>query len=247
MKRVALISLLIANSAAASGLDDLRTALAPLQGQGALRGAYEARETRNVLDAKPLKGPETVTANAQVSDDPSGLEIRWDRALLKRAADEGSMVKGAKRKEALSQLIGSTTAPRVALAVNYAPKLLQYLASAQLRGERMDAFNGKPARLIEVLVVPQEAENDKVSIKENTHVAHIWLGTDNLPVAATIQHTVKASFMVFMSYEKTSKEEMTFGTAANRLVVLKREEAGKEKGPGMDSEFRNHYTFTPKA
>lgn len=247
MKYAALLAFAFTNTAFANGLDDLKAALAPLQGQGALRGAYEARETRHLLDAKPAKGPETVTALAHVAEDASGLEIRWDRALLKRAADEGSMAKGARRKEALNQLIGSTTAPRVAQAVNYAPRLLQYLATGTLRGERMDAWNGKPARLIEVVVVPQEAENDKVSIKENTHVAQIWLGADNLPLAATIQHNVKASLMVFMSYEKSSKEEMSFGVAANRLVVLRREEAGKEKGPGMDSEFRNHYTFTPKA
>lgn len=247
MKYAALLALVFTHTAFANGLEDLRTALAPLQGQGALRGAYEARETRQLLDAKPAKGPETVSVLAQVEEDAGGLEIRWDRALLKRAAEEASMAKGARRKEALNQLIGSTTAPRVAQALNYAPQLLQYLGTGTLRGERMDAYNGKPARLIEVVVVPQEAENEKVSIKENTHVARIWLGADNLPLAANISHSVKASFMVFMSYEKTSKEEMAFAVAANRLVVLKREEAGKEKGPGMDSEFRNQYTFTPKA
>jgi hypothetical protein len=247
MKYAALLALVFTHTAYANGLEDLRTALAPLQGQGALRGAYEARETRHILDAKPAKGPETVSVLAQVEEDAGSLEIRWDRALLKRAAEEASMVKGAKRKEALNQLIGSTSAPRVAQAVNYAPRLLQYLSTGTLRGERMDAWNGKPARLIEVVVVPQEAENDKVSIKENTHVAQIWLSADNLPLAANISHNVKASFMVFMSYEKTSKEEMAFAVAANRLVVLKRDEAGKEKGPGMDSEFRNQYTFTPKA
>ena len=246
MKRFALISLLMTQSAFASGLDDLRSALVPLQGQGALRGAYEARETRTLLDEKPAKPPETVSASALVEEDANGLEIRWDRTLLKRASDEGSMSKGAKRKVALSQLIGSTTAPRVSQAVNYAPYLLQYLATGTLRGERMDAFNGKPARLIEVMVVPQEEENSKVSIKDNSHIAQIWLGPDNLPLAATIQHSIKASLMVFLSYEKSSKEEMTFAVAANRLVVLKREDAGKEKGPGMDSTFRNLYTFTPK-
>jgi hypothetical protein len=247
MKRLALISLLFSSSAFASGLDDLRTALAPLQGQGALRGAYEARETRHMLDAKPAKAPETVAASALVAEDANGLEIRWDRALLKRASEEGSLGKGAKRKEGLNLLIGSTSAPRVAQALNYAPQLLQYLATAQLRGERMDAWNGKPARLIEVLVVPEEEENSKVSIKDNSHVARIWLGPDNLPLGATIVHNVKASIMVFLTYEKSSKEELTFSVAANRLVVTKREDAGKEKGPGMDSTFRHLYFFTPKA
>jgi len=41
-----------------------------------------------------------------------------------------------------------------------------------------------------------------------------------------------------------SKEDFTFGVVANRLVVLKREDQGSEKGMGNESTFRNQYTFT---
>lgn len=247
MKYAVIVAALLAGPAWANGLDDMKAALAPLQGQGTLRGAYEVRETRTDLDAKPAKGPETVMAAAQVVDDPAGLEIRWDRGLLKRAADEASLAKGAKRKEALSQLIGASSAPRLAAAMNYAPRLLQSLAISQFKSERMDTYQGKPARLVELVMTPQEEAHDKVSIKENTIEARFWLGPDGVPLAAVTKHTIKAKLMVFMSYEKTTKEEFTFAVVSNRLVVLKRETEGKEKGPGSENEFKNVYTVTPKS
>ncbi|MES2153216.1 MAG: hypothetical protein V4508_25840 [Pseudomonadota bacterium] len=249
MKTTALIALLLVGPASANGLDDLRAALAPLQGQGALHGIYEARESRTELDAKPAKAPETVSASAQVDEDANGFQIRWDRALLKRAAEESNPAKGVKKNENLTQLIGSSSATRVANALNYAPQLLKFLANGQLKSERADTWQGKPARLIEVQIVPQEEDNDKVKVKvkDNTHLANIWLSADGVPLAANVSHSIKASFMIFLSFEKTSKEEMNFAVVANRLVVLKREEHGKQKAPGTDSEFKNSYTFSPKA
>lgn len=246
MKYLVIMGLLAAGPACAGGFDDMKTALGLLQGQGTLRAAYEARETHTEFDAKPLKGPETAMVVAQVEDDPTGLEIRWDRGLLKRAADESSVAKGAKRKQALSQLVGSSSAPRLAMAMNYAPRLLQSLSIAQFKSERADTYQGKPARLVELVMAPQEEVNQNVSIKENTIEARFWLGPDGVPLGAVTTHTIKAKLMVFMSYEKTTKEEYTFGVVNNRLVVLKREMQGKEKGPGTENEFKNLYTMTPK-
>lgn len=245
--RLAVLALLgMCGAARANGLDDMRSALAGLQGLGTLHGAYEVRETRTNFAAKPARGPETLQVAAQVSDEASALEIRWDKGLLKRAAEESSIAKGAARRDALANLIAQTTAARVANAVNYAPRLLQTLALARFKSERMDSYRGKPARLVELVVTPEEVPNDAISIKDNTIVAQFWLGPDNLPLATVAQHQVDAKFMVFMSYERNAREEYTFAVVANRLVVLKRESQGKEKGPGIDNEFSNIYTFTPR-
>ncbi len=247
MKFAALLVLLLSQAAHANGLEDLKTALATLQGTGAMRGTFDVRETRTDLDAKPAKGPESAAVSALVEEDGNGLAIRWDHGLLKKVADEAKLPKDKKRPMGVSDIMGQISARSVAQAVNYAPNLLQYLQNGQLRAERMDAYNGKPARLIEVLVTPPNPDADKVKMKDNSHVARIWLSPDNLPLAATIYHTIKASFMVFLSFEQSSKEEMTFSVQANRLLVLKRDDAGKEKGPGSESEYRRQVTFIPKA
>jgi hypothetical protein len=245
MKMILMGAILLCGSAQANGLDDLKAALSPLQGHGALRGAYEVRETRTDL-ARGGKGPETTQASALVEEDASGLSIRWERSLLRKAADESSPAKGAGKKEALSALIAQSSAPRLSIALNYAPRLLQSLFMSQYRSERTEQWQGRPTRVVEVLISPQEVPNESVNIKENTIVAQFWLGADGVPLAASTVHTVKAKFMVFMSYEKTTREEFSFATMSNRLVVLKRDSQGKEKGPGIDNTFQNLYTFTPK-
>lgn len=245
MKRVALISLLLANPAFANGLDDMRAALAGLQGQGALAGSYEVRQQKVDLDGK--KPPENASATAQVVEDGSGLQLRWDRAVLRRANEEAHPAPGAKKSEALSTLIGSTSALRVAGAVNYAPALLHVLQGSQLKSERADSYQGKPARLLELALTEPNPDEQQVKMKESVHTAQVWIGADGMPLAASVTHRRKASVMVFLSFEQNAKEDFVFSVAANRLVVLKRDEQGTAKGLGNESRYRNTYTFTPKA
>ncbi len=242
MRYLVFAAALLGGHAGANGLDDMKAALAPLQGMVPLRGAYEVHETR----IKPGKAPETLMAAAMVSEDASAFEVRWERGLLKRAFDESSPAKGANKKDGLSALIASSSPARIGLALNYAPRLLQSLVMGTFKSERADAWQGKPARLVEVLILPEEAPNDSVAIKENSIAAQFWIGADGVPLGAVTTHTIKARLMVFMTYEKTTREELTFVQAGNRLVVLKRDSQGKEKGPGSEHEFRNLYTFTPK-
>lgn len=246
MKFAALLALLFAHSAFASGLDDLKVALATLQGQGSLRGTYEARQYKNDLEKKS-RGPESASASAQVEDDADGFQIRWDRAVLKRAMAEAKPGKSANSVEPLTSLIGSASATKLAQVVNYAPVLLQTLSVGQLKSERADTWNGKPARLLELTIAEQDPEDDKVSMKENVRTAQVWIGQDGIPLAASFSRKVRAKVMMFMSFEMSNKDDYTFGVVANRLVVLKREEQGTAKGMGSDTQFRNSYTFTPKA
>lgn len=244
MKYLALAALLIGNPAAANGLDDLRAALAPLQGQGGLRGTYEAREENTDADKKS-GAAEVAQVSAQIDDDAAGLQIRWERGLLKRVAEEGRPVKGAKKNETLGKIINASSATRIANAVNYAPQLLYFLSNSQLKQERADNYQGKPARLLELQITPP-LDNDKVKIKENSHLAQIWIDADGLPLGGNVVHSVKASMLVFLSFEQNSKEEMIFAVNANRLVVLRREERGTEKGFGSDNQFHRLQKFTPK-
>jgi hypothetical protein len=245
MRYAALLVLLFASSAFANGLDDLRTALAALQGQGALRGSFEARQQSTDLDGKD-RTPDSASAVAQVEEDATGLQVRWDRSVIRRANEQAWAAKGGKKGQALSTLIGSTSALRVAGAVNYAPALLHALDGAQLKSERSDSWQGKSARVLELSLVEAAPAEEKIKMKESTHTAQIWLGADGAPLAATVVHKRKASVMVFLTFEQEAREEFVFSVVANRLVVTKRDEQGTAKGLGSTAQYRNGYTFTPK-
>ncbi|MES3023314.1 MAG: hypothetical protein V4857_17255 [Pseudomonadota bacterium] len=245
MKLAVLIALLFANSAHATGFDDLKAALAPLQGQSTLRGTYELKEKKTDNDKKT--GPETASAAVYIEDSPDGLQMRWDRALLKRATEESKGGVSITKVMPLGSLIRSVTATRMAQTVNYAQAFLQTLSMAQLKSERVEAWQGKPARLIELVINEPAAEDAKVSVKENVRIAQVWIGADGAPLAASMTRKFKAKVLVFMTIESSNKEDFVFSVVGNRLVVLKREDVGATKGPGSDMNFHNVSTFTPKA
>ncbi|GAB3438156.1 hypothetical protein NX773_02770 [Massilia solisilvae] len=245
MRYAALLALLLANAAWANGLDDLRSGLSTLQGQGTLRGTFEAKQSERDLDGK--KPPQSAHASAQVEEDAGTLQIRWDRATLKRAADEASPPNGARRNEALSTLVGTSSALRIANLVNYAPAFVRALDGAQFKSERADTYQGKPVRLLELSLVERGPDEEQIKMKESTHIAQVWLGADNVPLAATITHKRRAKVMVFLSFEQQAREDFVFSVVANRLVVLKRDEQGTAKGFGNDTQYHNTYSFAPKA
>ena len=246
MKLAALLALLFVTPAFAfaNGFDDLKTALALLQGQGVLRGIYEAKELRTEMEKDVAKPGSTGLASALVEDDTAGLQIRWDRALLKRAADEAMPLKGGKKSEVIAAAIGSSSGIQIAEAVNFAPRLLTMLTRSQLKRERAEPFQGKPARLLE-LNYPEHFAQEKVSLKNNSRTIQVWLGENNLPLGATITRAIKGSFMLFFSFENTSKEDLTFSVHANRLVLLRKVDQGSVKSSAGDNQYRNTYTFTP--
>jgi hypothetical protein len=245
MRYAALLALLFSSAAFASGLDDMRAGLAMLQGQGTVRGTFDALQSKQEMEGK--KAPESASASAQVEEDGSALVVRWDRATIKRANDEANPPKGGKRSELLSTLVGTSSALRISNVVNYAPAFLRTLDGAQLKLERADTYQGKPARVLELSLVERDPEDEHINMKENTHVAQVWLGADNTPLAASVTHRRKAKVMVFLSFEQQSREDFVFNVVANRLVVLKREEQGTAKGIGSDARYRNTYSFVPKA
>jgi hypothetical protein len=244
MKYVLLLALLIGNTCFASGLDELRTLLSTLKGQGTLRGTFEARHHRS--ENGKGKAPEAASVAALVEQDANGLQVRWERALLKRAGDESQPPHGGKRSEALSTLIGASSALRIEDSVSFAPAMLRMLEDGQLKSERTDTWQGKPARLLELTLVEPNPDEEQVKMKENSHSAQIWLAADGTPFAASVTHRRKASVMVFLTFEQVAKEDFVFSVVANRLVVLKREEQGTAKGLGSDSQYRNSATFAPR-
>jgi hypothetical protein len=242
MKYLALLALLMAHPCFANGLDELRGALGTLQGASTLRGTFDARQQ----STEKGKAPEAAHARAYVEENADSLQVRWERSVLKRANDESRPPKGTKKHEALSTLIGAASAVRISNAMNYAPVFLKSLEDAQLKSERADTWQGRPARQLELALVEPNPDEEHVKIKESTHTAQVWIAPDGTPLAARITHKRRASVMIIIGFEQVAKEDFLFGVIGNRLVVLKRDEQGTAAGLGTQAEYRNTYTFEPR-
>jgi len=234
-----------ATSAFATGLDDLRTALSTLQGQGALRGTYETRSSTTEKDK--AKSPDAAAVSAVLEEDGNGVVVRWDRNLLKQAFEQANPANGGKKQDALQSLINSSNPIKLQQTLNYAPRLLAYLKGATLKAERQENFQGKPARALDLALVPPDVGSSQVSVKESTVGGTIWIGADGMPLGASVSHKFRGSAMVFLTIEDSAKRDYVFGTIANRLVLLKYDEQGARKNPGGESTYKISSTFTPKA
>ena len=244
MKPTALLLLCLALPLSANGLDELRAALGRLQGQGPIRGSYEVSAWSRAGKAKDLE-ESTGSAKAWVEEDGAGLQIRWDSGLLRRAENEEKSSKEAKKSESVTMGIDAASALKVFSAVNFAPRLARLLANGQMKQERAETYQGKPARLLEIQLQPPHSGDKEMDPKENTYTAQVWMGSDGMPLGAALTNVVKAK-KLFISIELTLNEEMTFSQVSNRLVVLRREERMATKTMGIEAQTRTISTFTPK-
>lgn len=243
MQIAALLLLASALTLQANGLDDLRVALGRMKGQEKLRGTFDVNAWAKAGKGKEMEET-TGVASAWVEDDAGGLLVRWDKALLRRAEEEVKAPKGAKKADSPSLGLASITAKNVNDAVNYAPQMLRILDAGQLLQEKPEPYQDKPARLLEVKLVPQSSDG-KEKPKEHTYTARIWVGADGLPLGAAITDSVKAS-MFLISMEMLKHDDLTFAFAADRLVISRREERVNMKTLGVETQMRTLYTFTPK-
>ena len=231
---------MLSSQAFATGLDELRNALAGLNGQGALRGTYDTRTS--TIDKE--KGSESAAASANVEEDAGAVMVRWDRNLLRQAFEQANP-KSGKKQDALQSLINSSNPLKLQQTINYAPRLLAYLKGATLKAERQDSYQGKPARALDLVLQPPEIGSSQVSVKESVVTGTIWINADGLPLAATVSHKFRGSAMVFLTIEDSAKRDYVFNTVSNRLLLVKYDEQGARKNPGGESTYKISTTFTP--
>lgn len=244
MRPTALLFLCLAFPLQANGLDDLRAALSRMQGQGPLRGTYEVNAWSRGGKGKDIE-ESAGGASAWVEEDASGLQIRWDRGLLRRAEEETHSTKGSDKQGSPGMGIEAASPLKVHAALDFAPRLARLIANGQLKQERPDTHQGRPARVLEVLLPPPRSGAKEADAKENSYVVQIWVGADGLPFAATLTNVVKAS-KLFISLELTMTEELSFSSLGHRLVVLRREERMASKAMGIEAHTRTVSTFQPK-
>jgi len=230
----------------ANGLDDLKVALGRLQGSGPVRGSYEVHSwTKGGMGKEVEEG--TGSASAWIEDDGSNLLIRWNKSLLRKSAEEPYHVKDkqAKAQDSTSAGLTAATTQGMASALDYAPHLSRLLDFSQLKQERSETFEGKPAIFIELQITPPRSEEDQKKMKEFSFTAKLWLGKDGVPLAANFVRTLKGKVLLF-TMEMSTQEDCVFSVAADRLVLARKEVRETNHLMGMDMQQRSVSTFTPR-
>lgn len=227
--RIALVSLVVALPLYADGLADVRTALGKLTGREPIRATYEVQR---IVDNKGKFSNDKFTGKATIDleADANGLRVAYSRPLLEEMErEQQAKAKEPKKPTPTVSAVSQMGALSVADAIDYAPSLLHLLDGAKTVEDRAGTWGGKPSRIV-IFRLADKRDNDigKMTVLENKLT--LWLGADDVPLAAELVRNAKFSFL-FIRGEWRTKRSWHFGRFGDRLVRTHHEE--HENGSGL--------------
>ncbi len=107
--------------------------------------------------------------------------------------------------------------------VSGAGNVSRWIDNAIFKGEKMDSYNGKPARLLSFAY-----SIDK--LKEQGGL-DIWIGADGTPLATKSRSTRTMGMFMVISFDAKEEEEAVYAVVGDRLVTTRRE--ARSSGSGM--------------
>ncbi len=226
------ISALYTSAAHADGLSDLKSALARLQGQTPLKAVVDAKTWNRQGEGKELEETQG-SASVLVEESQRGLQVLYSKEMLsKLEAEERSKEKDQKAKTPTLAALGEVNSSALRPMISAAGHLSRNLEKAIFKGEKVDSYNGKPARLLSFEVsIDKLTEKERKYMKKFESNFEVWIAADGTPLASRAAQKVQGRAFIVISFEAKNEEEWVYGTVGDRLIALRRE--SKNVGAGM--------------
>ena len=227
--------------AGASTLDDLRAQLGR-PGQGLLKATVDVKSLNRNGEGKELE-ERAGEASVHIEDGPQGLKVAFARELLQKAeAEELSKAADPKSKAPTLAGLGKLEPATLRDLINPAPRLGRLLDRAKLKSERAEAWQGKPAMLLSF-----DLEKEKMTgkaaefIKNYSGTLDVWVNAQGVPLAARLREAISGRAFLVFSFEQQQEEELQYGVAADRLVLVKTESRNQGSGTVGKNEQKTTY------
>lgn len=233
-----LFLLLIGSLAQADTLSELKGLLPRLNGAEPIKATVDYQFwNRQGDDKKPVITEGRATT--QVEDGPQGLRMTWSRNTLQAATQEAkAKALDPEKKTPTRRALEGLKALEVSDYLNGADELLRTLEQSQLVQERLDTWEGKPAKLLQLKVTPKLGQQERKYIKEMEATAKVWVSSEGLPLAAETEVHMKGRALLVISFEQHQKEAFQFTRAGNRLVVLRHAQESSGSGGGEKGQSK---------
>jgi len=230
--------LLVGGLLQADTLSDLKGTLSRLNGQEPIKASVDYQFWSKQGEEKAPVITEG-RATTFVEDGPQGLKMSWNRALIQTAIQEvKAQAKDPEKKATTRRAIEALKAVEVSDYLNGAEDLLRTLEQGQLVEEKAEAWQGKPARRLQLKLTPKLSKQNQKYVKELEASATVWIGAEGLPLAAETQLRMKGRAMLVISFEQHAKEAFQFSRVGNRLVVLNHTKEDSGSGGGEKGQTK---------
>jgi hypothetical protein len=236
---------LCAAPVSAETLADLKAALSQLHGVKPIHVTMDVQRSRK-SDGRFANSQFNGSMTIDVVADDAGMHLTFPRAILERAEKEAhDRQLDARKAQPTRSAINETQPTDVADSLSFGPSLLRLLEVGTKLSETRTMRDGKPVRVLVLKLSPKlPPEATSVwNVKFTEDGMTVWVGEDNLPVAADRVQRGSAGFM-FIKGQMTNHHSWSFVHVADRLVVAHEESSYAASGFGQRGEGKNVATLT---
>jgi hypothetical protein len=247
VRQALLIAVLLAASARADTLADMRAAVSQLRATKPIHVSIDVQRSRK-NEGRFANQQFTGSASLDVIEDEAGLRMTFPRSILEKADRESREHTSDPRKTTPTRAaINDTQATEVADTIDFAGPFLRLLESAAKISETRGARDGRPVRVVVLKLTPKlpPEATSIFSVKFTEDQMTVWLGDDNVPVAAERIQRGTAGFM-FIKGSMMNRSTWTFTHYGDRLVVLRDDSLYAGSGFGQKGEGRSVQVVTVK-
>lgn len=230
-------ALACAHGARADGLTDMRAALAQLKGQSPIKAVLDARSWHRMGEGKGAD-EEQGQATIGLEDAGRGLQVTYGRELAARIdAEQRSRVRDPANKTPTLTTLKDIDIGDILPMMSSSAAILRVADKAAFKGERAEAYNGKPARVL-TFELPVESlnERDRKYTKNFDSTVDVWIGADGTPLASRARQVIRGRAFVVISFESLYEEQFVYGVNGDRLLTLRRESKFGASGAGERDE-----------
>lgn len=231
------LATVLAGTAQADGLTDLKAALTRLQGKTPLKALVEVSTKNRSGDGKDLEESQGRAA-VTVEDSTRGLQVLYSHELMTRLEnEEHAKEKDPKAKTPTVTALREFSSNELRPMVSGAASLLRSMEKAVFKGEKAQDYNGKPARLLSFdIPIETLGEKERKYIKKFEGLLEIWIGNDGTPLASRALTNASGRALVVISFETKNEDQSIYGLTGDRLIMLRKESRNSGSGAGEKGE-----------
>ena len=230
----------------ADALTDVRATLQKLQGDQPLRARVEIKSRRSGGESGKQKQSESVST-VIVENGPEGLKLSWspDQIRQSRKAAWNEVANPDAPKSDLATLKALEPAQALNL-LDAADGLRRALEKSELREDKRENYQGKPARVLVFRIELGLDEEERKALKSSETYLKLWLDDDGVPLA--MERDVQAKFSRFLiGFRIHEHDTRTYQRAGGRLVVTRatHDTSGAGLGHTEEAHTATNVTLLP--
>ncbi len=227
----------------ADTLADVKDALSRLTARAPIRATW-SHESSDSTSGRFANDKSERHVSVDVAQDGQSVQLEVPRALVDKAADEGRTNNGSWRNPTRNAL-AAISLMTISEDLDFAEPFIGMLSRGTVLEEKRLLYNGVQARLLVLqMTEPSHANEGSVGkIKYSENRMSVWIGPDNIPLAAEQSQKATAGFLMLHG-DTTGRKSWRFARHDDHFIVARFEESSSFSGLGQHGQGRSVTTVT---